>query len=211
MNNNIHNNNNNNKKNKRTKNHKNQLVRNAFSVNDTGIYRYSQLIDFSNITSSVGGSSALSINVTLGNLPNTSTLASLYDQYKICRLTYFAIPQQTQINQTTAAYAQQYMFSVIDFDDSTNLASQAVALEYQSCLIHMSTKEHSRTCVPRYAGSASSGAAVVTNASNITGWLDCAANNIPHYGFKFFAPTSVTLVYSFEIFVKVDIEFRRVR
>jgi hypothetical protein len=188
-----------------------KIHRNPFSINDSSIYKYTQLVDFSTLTSSVAGSSTLQLSVTLANLPQTSTLQSLYDQYRIVRLTYYAIPQQTQINQTTTAYSGQYCFSVIDFDDASALASQAAALSYQSCLIHMSTERHSRTCVPRYAGSASSGSAVVTNASNLTGWLDCAATSIPHYGFKFFCPTSGTIVFSYEMFVSVDIEFRRVR
>jgi hypothetical protein len=190
---------------------KTKINRSPFSVNDSNIYKYSQLVDFSTLTSSLSGSSTLQLSVTLANLPNTSTFQSLYDQYRISRLTYYAIPQQTQINQTTAAYSGQYCFSVIDFDDSTALPSQAAALEYQSCLIHMSTERHSRTCVPRYAGTASSGSSAVVNASNITGWLDCAATSIPHYGFKFFCPTSGTIVFSYEMFVSVDIEFRRVR
>jgi hypothetical protein len=112
----------------------------------------------------------------------------VWDQYRIDAVRMTITAQNNAVglvtNSTTALTA---LYTVIDYDNSTNLGSIATARQYSNCAVLEPGKSLIRTFQPRVAIGAYSGA--FTSFANMTPpWIDCSSASVNHYGIKIFVP-----------------------
>jgi len=142
------------------------------------------------------------VGFTLNQIDQVSTLIALFDQYKIAFVEVWFTPQNTGSQGTEYS-------TVLDFDDSNNLASYAAANDYQNCVTTTLNDGQYRCLVPHVAVAAYSGA--FTSFANETApWIDCSSSAVVHYGIKLAAvvATAATTVISRARF---HVRFRNVR
>ena len=75
---------------------------------------------------------------SLNQVPSVSDFTGLYDQFRINAVKITIIPRGNSSDITpgsgsTSAAQSVGVFSVIDYDDDTNLASISQAMQYQNC------------------------------------------------------------------------------
>lgn len=151
-----------------------------------------------------------SFNFQLG-AANVGT--GFFDQYRILAVRFTAVAQNNAIglvtNSTTALVP---MYIVIDYDDSSNLASVAAAEAYSNCLILHPGESCERIFRPRMALGAYTGT-FVGFANVADQWIDAASNTVQHYGIKTIVPgvtAAQTLLQSWDIHIEYFVEFRKV-
>lgn len=148
------------------------------------------------------------VYVTLTNFSNASALGTLFDQYRIAEIEVWYIPQ-SKVETTTAAQQVGLMFTVVDYDDTTSLASVNAATEYDSCISSPGDSGHYRRFTPHIAVAAYSGA-FTSYANETAPWIDVASNGVYHFGVKC-AHSTTSVVYSYNTVVRAAIELRNVR
>jgi len=162
------------------------------------------MVTWGTYTSQVGAISTFQVEPTIGSLDQVSAYLALFDQYRITALEVWVIPRITSVTSNTANPGQ--MASVIDYDDSTSLASFAAAMDYENVLTGSGVDGHYRKWVPHIA--------VITGASGVENakmrWIDAASTSVIHYGMKM-VWTSTDAAYVSDIFVRYWMEWRNVR
>lgn len=147
-------------------------------------------------------------NVVATSIDQISSLTALFDQYRIARVEFWVTPRNSQ-GSTTASANVGLFHSVIDFDDSTQLASVAAANDYTNVLIGTGLDGHYRTFVPHAAVAAYSG--TFTSYANVEApWIDAASTSVQHYGMKC-AWTVCDAAYVMDLVVRVHSEWRNIR
>jgi len=107
---------------------------------------------------------------------------SVFDQYKLVAAEFIMRPQAQASAPTAASKGQLY--SVIDYDDSTNLASIAAAQAYDNNISTPAYLSNRRCFKPRIAMAAYSTA--FTSFANMNAeWIDAASTAVVHYGVKY--------------------------
>lgn len=154
-----------------------------------------------------------SITFQLSDLPNYTEFTSLFDQYKINAVKLTFIPRYTgsDINPLTTALAVPRVWTVIDYDDTANLGDQNGAYQYQNCKVHMMHKPFSIYLKPRVASAVYS-TAVTTGYAPRRMYIDCANNNVPHYGVKLYVePTPYDGQFTMSVVAKFYLSMKNVR
>jgi len=173
-------------------------------------YHFTQL-DGTVINPIVGSSSAAvtgSYYTLLSGLQNGTSFQSIFDQYRILAVDFVVKPRTNSV-VVTGTSTPSPMYLVIDYDNSTALASASAATQFSSCAVVECYQSCRRVYKPRIAVAAYTGA--FTGYENTSGWIDCAYNNVYHYGLKWYIPTcSVSLVPEWDIVARVHIVFRNV-
>jgi hypothetical protein len=138
--------------------------------------------------------------------------SGFWDQYRIAAIRFVVAPQNNAIglvtNSTTTLVP---MYVVIDYDDTSSLASAADASSYSTCLMLHPGESCERVFKPRLALAAYNGT-FGGYASMSDVWLDAASNTVQHYGIKTFVPGVIsgqTLLQSWDISVEYFLEFRK--
>jgi hypothetical protein len=151
--------------------------------------------------------SFFSFTVSLGAVDQSSSLANLFDQYRIRSAEIWLMPRYS------AAAGTGYggiLSSVIDLDDSVLLSQLNQAGDYSSCVTTECTQGHYRHWVPHAATAAYNGALPTGFANMASPWLDTSSPSVTHYGIKLAASvTSSAVVY--DINTRLIVEFRSVR
>ncbi len=125
----------------------------------------------------------------LNQLPGYTDFTTLFDLYKITSVDvqFFMSPISNHVVQTSTAGANTcipMLYTVLDYDDSTPLASIDEALECETCLVHRADEIPVRHVAPRMAVAAYSGA--FTSYTNLgQQWIDCNSPGVIHYGLKY--------------------------
>lgn len=126
---------------------------------------------------------------TLGMLPAATDFTNLFDQYRINKVVWKAIPKFNTVNALSGAgnalLAQVH--TAIDYDDSAALPTGTALSEitqYQTHRMHRGTAVVRRTIVPK-AELTGSGASVFPKAYQ---WIDCDNTAILHNGIKVVIP-----------------------
>lgn len=136
----------------------------------------------------------------LSDLDNSSEFTSLYDLYKIKCVVLKFIPMfnSNDMNAQSSAYAVPPIHSVIDYTDTTPLATVADALQYSTHRMTRGLAIHTRKVYPKQV-TYSLDDSVSTLASVKTGWIRAESPGIDHLGVKLFIPntgaTATTSVY----------------
>jgi hypothetical protein len=174
---------------------------------------FRQVIEEAQIVASTTAQ-AIEYNFTLASLDNASNLTALFDQYRISCIRLTITPDNNAIpieNATTTALVPLYC--VIDYDDSTALASAAAARAYDNCAIVEPSESCCRTFAPRVALAAYAGA--FTNYANQQPmWLDTVSTGVQHYGVKLYVPAIIagqTFVQSWHVTAEYWISLRSVK
>jgi len=159
------------------------------------------------LTTSQFASFAFTLQNNFGD--ETSSIATLYDQYRCVMVEVDILPSASENLAAVATLTSGTYFSVIDYDDATNLTTVQKALDYPNVLIRRSYEKSTRTLVPRAAIAAYSG--VFTSFANVAGlWYDMASTGVQYYGVKLAAPSSSTSIV-FDAVVRTLWEFRNPR
>lgn len=124
-----------------------------------------------------------SLQFTLSSLNSAAEYVNLFDFYRIDKVTVHFIPR---INESvpTAALSDANLFIYIDYDDSVAPVSNTTMYQQDNLIISEFNKRKSITFVPRILYDASS----PTGASSVSAkpqWIDCAQQDVRHFGIKF--------------------------
>jgi hypothetical protein len=150
-----------------------------------------------------------SFNFQLGNA-NIGT--GFFDQYRIMAVRFTVVAQNNAIGlvtNTTTTLSPMYI--VIDYDDSSNLASVAAAEAYSNCLVLHPGESCERIFKPRMALGAYTGT-FVGFANVADQWIDAASTTVQHYGIKTIVPgvtAAQTLLQSWDVHIEYFFEFRK--
>jgi hypothetical protein len=150
------------------------------------------------------------INFTLsGTVTDYSSLAVCFDQYRLKMVEFILNPRVTQLGlpATTPAMGG-FLYTVIDYDDSTMPTLVTQALGYSTCIVTPYNMPVRRCFKPRIAVSAYNGS--FTGYTNLADqWIDSASNNVAHFGVKVSLDTSPsTSLQVFDAIIRTDWEFR---
>jgi len=130
-----------------------------------------------------------SLAVEATDFPDFSSLATVFDQYRLDKLQIQLMPYGNIRDPSTASATSQFpplLYTIIDRDDSTAPASISAVLQYDNCQIVPATTGQEFQFVPSvtralYSSGAFSGyEAVPSNEC----WVDIANLAVPFYGLK---------------------------
>jgi hypothetical protein len=144
----------------------------------------------------------------LSDLDQASSLASVFDQYRLARVEVWLLPRVTVTTQATGTSMGQ-IATVVDFDDASTLTNFSSYLDYQNVMVGPGNEGHYRSFTPHVAIAAYSGT-FTSFANESAPWLDCASPSVQHYGFKA-GSTVADAAYSSDLNVRYHFEFRNVR
>jgi hypothetical protein len=157
----------------------------------------------------------------LGDLPQSSSFTSLFDQYRIKRISVTFTPNYKQVGIQTASNAflmpTMQMWYAVDYDDASAPSTLTALQEYSSIKMidfNDSVKSHTVSFNPRVAIAANQAGAFTAYANQANQWLDAAYPNVQHYGLKFGFPCPNSVAYGIppiNIIASYDLEFREVR
>lgn len=151
-----------------------------------------------------------SLAFTLDMVSDYASYTAIFDQYRVDDLEVWITPTEDTksdyINYGKSRYA-----SVIDRDDSTNLAALSDALEYDNAVCSTVNVGHYRHFKPRIALAAYSGA--FTSYANFDPtWIDCGSATVKHYGVKLVCEVvDLPVAMAFKALVRVKLSFRGTR
>lgn len=156
-------------------------------------------------TTSVTVATFSAVGFVISALDQFSTLAALFDQYRIREIEVWIVPQL----DASISVPQSNFATVIDYDDSNLLTTYAQALDYVNCVSTNGAMAHYRRFVPHVAAAAYSGA--FTSFMNVTApWIDAASSGVIHYGIKA-ASTAGTKTCVYDLTYRIHSQWRNVR
>jgi hypothetical protein len=166
------------------------------------------------LTATASAVTNLTFQFNLTNLPNYTNFQSVWDQYRIVAIRQTVVPQNNAIGLVTnTATTLLDLYSVIDYDNTSNLATVNTALAYDNCMIIAPGTSATRIFRPRVAAGVYTGS-VFTGFANLEDtWLDSASPSVQHYGTKYLVPAAAaaqTLLQTWEIATEYWVEFRSV-
>lgn len=141
--------------------------------------------DWGTFNSDVGGNVAYGSTFSIGTLPNISDITTLFDSYKITKVTVKMYPMNPNVS-TANIYR---LMTAVDYNDSATPTGASIR-EYGNMRTHMLYNDRGyiqRTFYPHvldtiYNTSISSGFAT----DKPSPWISTVYTNVPHYGLKLF-------------------------
>ncbi len=182
--------------------------------------------------SNVGGSSAVAqliqgsatavyfaIAFQLSDLTQSTTLAALFDQYRIEKVKVHFKSRNNAVSVFNTASPNGGVptgYLVVDRDDGTALTSMSDPLQYDNVVSFNGEEDSTVELVPSitpavYSGGAFSG---YTTAPSTSHWIDIANTSIPAYGIKGAVgplSASVTSSWVWDITAEYIVSFRKTR
>lgn len=142
----------------------------------------------------VSAASAQNIQYTfqLSDLPDYTEITTLYDQYKIKAISLRFVPFQNSadINPNASVVYAQPIHSVLDFTDTTNLATLNDYMEYSTYKMTKGLRDHRRYLYPKQIVYAlDEGASVLADVQNK--WLRSESPGVDHLGVKVHIPQAL--------------------
>jgi hypothetical protein len=149
------------------------------------------------------GATSFSVN----SLDQISQLGAVWDQYKIEEIEVWLF--SNTMGASTGAQ-QGLVYSVLDYDDASNLSTIGQAEDYTNVVTMIPTDSIYRRFRPHVAVAAYSG--TFTSFSNVEApWIDFASPNVQHYGLKLAATATAAAVSFYTLQVRYHLAFRNVR
>lgn len=154
--------------------------------NSGKIWRFRRTVDGADINQIAGGLVFGSYIFKLSQVDVPTEFSSLFDQY---RFSYVKLTFRPRFNFAALAVngnqIDPRLYTVIDYDDGTNLTALAGARQYQTLLETRFDQDHVRFIKP-HSSVASYASGVFTSFDNVVDrWHDLAYPDIEHYGIKF--------------------------
>jgi hypothetical protein len=172
------------------------------------VYSFVQSYEISALcTSSVTNSTFSANSFTVNSLDQVTSLAQVFDQYKIKHVQVTMVPRLEVMD--AAAGNAGLLTSVIDYDDATVLTSVGQALDFQNALTCRGTDTQVRCFIPHVATAAYSGT-FTSFANEEAPWIDWNSPSVAHYGLKT-AWTVTSSVFTVDAIVRVHIQCRNIR
>jgi hypothetical protein len=139
-----------------------------------------------------------------------SSLAAVFDQYRINMIEIRLTPHAPNAFITSTQPVGQ-LYTVLDYDDATALASGAAAVAYSDCIVSPPYANQRRCFRPRVALAAYSGA--FTSYANVASpWIDASSSTVNHYGVKtWIDPGAAGALAVYDLVVRTHFEFRSTR
>ncbi len=163
------------------------------------------------------GGFACVFNFSFADLPQSTSFAALFDQYRFERVEIRFVPLISQLTTTnTSTNIVDPSQFVLDFDDGSALGSENAAMEYNTCQTAQVYEEVYVDLCPAVAPAYfTSGAFSGYGVQPSNGaWLDSASTGILHYGVKGWvgalAATS-TLVCGWTVYARYTVSFKHTR
>lgn len=148
------------------------------NINDQIVWTRSILSTTSNLSAVI--ETNIASNFRLDQHPEHSSFEAIFDQYCIPAVRVTIRTTETTTN-LAGGLNMPRIYSVLDHDDA-NTITVAQAKEYSSCQEQRTTESVTRLLYPRMATSAYNGS--FSGFANTRAWIDCASNNVQHYGVK---------------------------
>jgi len=134
-------------------------------------------------TAYYSGAATISLTPTFNLVDQGPSLATVFDQYKIDRITWRFRPQFRSENFVAGTDYVPQIYTVVDYDDGVVLPSLAQARQYANCVTRM-FEDFEVSIVPHVADAIYGNGAFNGYGNIIAPWLDCSSNLVPHYGLK---------------------------
>lgn len=154
----------------------------------------------------------LSYQFSLSNVVNPSDFTSLYDMYKINKITLHLEPTRTSTglisNTGSLHYTNKKLRIVHDYNDGDLLTQEDDYLEYSNCKSYSALRNIVITLYPKLNNKiedVNDGDAFTSVNSNKV-WLRTASTTVPHFGLKVFIPAEISNVNEAPLF-KVRAKF----
>jgi hypothetical protein len=170
-----------------------------------------QTYDAGPFITSAASSTSNSFIFQLSLATKYADFVNVFDQYRINCAELTFVPRANEALSSTGQTASLLgtMYLVPDFDDGTNLTSEAQALAYNEPVIKRLDLPWKVSIVPRLALAAYTG--TFTGYANLPPqWLDTANATVQHYGVKVLVNATATVQY-IDVYVKLSLSFRAVR
>lgn len=139
-------------------------------------------------TSGSAASNPFDIQFRLGDLPNSSELTALYDQFMLSKIVIKFIPQRTLAESNNTALAGGFagcrLMTVIDHDDSTTVSGPDELRQYDSCKVTNYGKEHKRVIIPTVLRQMYESNIATAYTPAFKQWISTTDPNTLHYGLK---------------------------
>jgi len=164
------------------------------------------------------GDQAWTLRFTLSDLPQNVSLASIFDTYKIKRVVVKFIPQINSLTSVSSAATalvanQQFMSTVIDYDDSNAILTYNNLLEYETFRETPTYRTHKRSLVPKISMLAyKTSGTTIGYVQKSKQWLDAANADIEHYGLKGYHIANANMIQQqWKVYVTMYVDFKQVR
>lgn len=169
------------------------------------------------IEANAGADNPFALAFSLQDVGQVATLTALFDQYRFDKVEIRLVPASSSVETFNVASPNNSVpsiYAVLDFDDSTALASLAAAQQYDNVQITRYGEGLSITVLPSntpalYASGGFSGYEVQR-----ADWVDCANTAVGHYGVKGIITELTALSTStavWYIYAKYYLSFRNTR
>lgn len=135
--------------------------------------------------SGVSGAGATSV-FTLNDLPQNQEFSNLFDLYKICGVKMkFVFDKNDALSATGAGSSLPTLYFIRDQDDGTVPANINEMIQYESCKMKRLDKPCTFYVKPKISQMVYETAVTTAYATpKRNPWLDCANNDVAHYGCK---------------------------
>jgi len=173
-------------------------------------YTFVKTIDKGIIQSSTSANTYGSLQFLANDLPEISSYANIFDQYRITQILLQFLPTITAaVPSATASNFAPVIYTAIDYDDNGTPSSLATVLNYSNTRFYSPGQRFKiafrpHAAIAGYTGTF--GAFVNVPAP----WIDAASLTTQHYGIKYAMP-SASFVSSWQLIASYTIQFRNVR
>lgn len=148
-----------------------------------------------------------SYRMTLDSLPNYTEFTNLFDAYRIIQMTVCFFPAVTM----SATVPFPPLYTVIDYDDDTNLTAVTQAFEYPTLQQSVAGSVVERTFNPCAANAAYSGAFTSYARMPRSTWVDVASPGVRYYALKWALPQATTAQTLWNVTIRVVFQCKNVR
>lgn len=169
------------------------------------VYRFHQsVMQAAAFSTSVTIPAFASFYFNLNQVAQASSFATLFDEYCIPAIEIWLTPQ---LSSGVVVNNMGELTSVIDYNDSSVLATYGSALDYETALTTNGQLGHYRCIKPAVAQSLFDGALFAAYGGRQDQWISTQSLTVPHYGLKLASQvTSAVIVY--DIRVRFTLAFR---
>lgn len=146
--------------------------------------------------------------------PDYAQLAAVFDQYRIREVEVLFRPRITEAvsNATSNAGMGGQLTTVIDYDDSSNLATVAAALAYTTAITTPLTVSQRRCLIPKMAVAAYGGGTFSSYANLSNEWCDAASATVVHFGLKYAIDIGLTgYLQTYDVVMRTHFQWRSSR
>jgi len=154
-------------------------------------------------TSSLGGGLAFASQAfALSNFPGSSSLLSVFDQYRFEQI-------EVWVENTSPNSVAQFpnVVTAVDLDDANLPTSLSQIEDHMGALFTLGPAGHYHRFKPHLAVAAYSGA--FTSYANMPSqWIDSASSNVAHFGLKAGSSTNATTAYQYSLTARAVVSFR---